>query len=231
MGGPAVLVWFVYLVILNVTAIALAIMTRDVPSVAGESSSIIHVSFFTLFAMVILALVFFVDSIKADLKIFLISFVVFWVSVCYLALIIFRKTAWINHSAQEIKTLFLGEKQDCTLYSTPATTNASPSHTSALPSTDVTSTSKGDSQGVTEPAEHSIDMGPRTQDSPVSMPMSVQRFGDSVASDVTVAVDFSEADEKRKAAFLIATADGWEEYVDRSTGESFWVHTATGKVV
>jgi hypothetical protein len=223
--GSPFLVWFGYLVFLNVLAIALAIMTRDVPSVAGESSSILHVSFFTLFDMVILAIVFFVDSLAADLKTFLMTFVVFWISLCYMFLIIFRKYAWINHSAQEIKALFLGDKHDCTHYTTGGGSSGAATSESVPPSTR-TSTTKME----TEPAEQTIDIRPvpRTSEIRASDLASMRRFGES---DATVAVDYCEADERRKTAFLIATADGWEEYVDRQTGESFWIHTATGKVV
>jgi len=173
-------VWFyvfwAYLILLNLVATTLAFMTRDVPSVAGDSSSILHASFFTLFSMVILALVFLVESIPSDLKIFLLSFVVFWISLCYMIMIIFRKIAWMSCSAKEIVAIFMGENK--TFPSLPTNEDAA---ASKLP--------------------HCDSPGPE-----------------------------SCIESKKKKAYHIATADGWEEYVDRETGETFWIQTATGEL-
>jgi len=34
----------------------------------------------------------------------------------------------------------------------------------------------------------------------------------------------------RQSGFAVAAENGWEEYVDRETGDSFFIHTATGRI-
>lgn len=247
-------VFWAYLIILNIIVIALAFRTRDVPSVAGESSSILHVSLFSLFSMAIGALSMGIDSIGTDTKNFLLAFVIFWISLCFMLLIIFRKIAWINYSADEIRTLFLGEKQECTFYPNSTTKTDSATATSSSnqesPSKVVQIKSESESGGystyessvVTSDsfADHteiiqmkSISEHPMPENDyyqPSTSPVHTSPAALPETNSTTTPGP-SLADEKRKKAFLIATSNGWEEYVDRHDGESFWVEIETERVV
>lgn len=89
----------------------MAFIARDVPSVGAESSSILYTSIFMLFCMAFLAMVFSVESLGMEIQLWLLSFVVMWISVCYMLLIVFRKYAWINLEKPEINALFLSENR------------------------------------------------------------------------------------------------------------------------
>lgn len=199
-------VFWSYLMILNIIAIVLAIMTRDVPSVAGESSSILHVSLFTLFSMVIVTIAFLVESLGSELKLFLLGFVLFWVSVCYMALIVFRKYAWVGYSAEDIRALFLGDKQDSKMYQAAAARTCNDNGSTSANSTSSSSTNpsfdrtalKGD---LSSPQ-------PQEDQSLTSIPIhSVDESKSDVESAVVPAA-LLRAQEKRKTGYFIATAQG-----------------------
>jgi len=242
-------IFWAYLVLLNIGAIVLAFIARDVPSVAGESSSILHVSLFSIFSMVLVTIAFLVESLGNDLKVFLLGFVLFWVSLCYIALIVFRKLAWVGYSAADIRTLFLGEKQNTAFYSSATTgrdfAESGPGVTSSSP-TDVQSNSTPTSVlggaadfqktklNLSTPEESSD-----TSDRPASFLSQLQRSaggstsGDSTLSEAPSSVPhpISQADQKRAKAFLIGSKNGWEEYVDRDSGASFWIEETSERIV
>jgi hypothetical protein len=230
-------VFWVYLVLLNIGAIALAFVTREVPSVAGESSSILHVSLFSLFSIVILALGFFVESLEVDLKLFLLSFVFFWMSVCYMTLIVFRKVAWINMTREEIRALFIGDSKP-----SPTTANNATAYTYSTDERTSAAAATADAAcdaGIAAPACAAKAAPPdETSKRHMEQPQDLESFNlneklPRSPSQPIAATESAqaEAEEKRKNGFLIANSDGWEEYVDRATGTSFWIEAKTSKIV
>lgn len=247
-------VFWVYLLLLNILAIALAFVTRDVPSVAGESSSILHVALFTLFSIILVYAAFLIDSLGKDIKIFLLSFVLFWISMCYMTLIIFRKYAWINYSEQEIRDLFLGDKQQSTFYPHQEPGPESDSDNIEPEFKKDSNSGTGSTQvpvanyvpesaapfhylkaDLSIPGENNVQpvWNESNNANPESAPESgsVQLSISEVSQAPQTGVNTAYAEEKRKNAYFIATAQGWQEYVDRETGDSFWIEQETNRVV
>jgi len=278
--------WFLgsmgYLVFLFAATTGMGFIARDVPSVGGESSSILYTTAFLTFAMVILVVAFSLD-ISSGLRSFLFSFALFWVSVLYLFLIVFRKYTWIEFSSDELTVEFLRQNTYPIRMNTTGMTektaepvgyspqygpgtsaqnvianqNRQSKKTEATLSTGSNQSSSLHSEPAqamenrtTRPRSHQIGEAPfgATHRASPSAPLNRVEYSEeflmTTDTEVTLASRYNSGSNRqstrssgafdiqamRANAFLIASSDGWEEYVDRTSGESFWIQTATGRV-
>jgi hypothetical protein len=277
--GAFAAVCIVYVLVLILLTTGMAFIARDVPSVGGEASAILHVSLFFVFALIFLAVIMALGTgITPDLQVWLIAFCVMWISAIYVVLIIFRKYKWIMHSREEINELFLSVTPSAS--SAAAVARSRPASTR---NSEVIFSNKGSKSWATgeEPQERSQEpRSPSTPHSPLSTglaeplggrrahtaneaiahvvepasPLSARSLsagdvdigadnfsgfagaGAAGGSSLPVAYTYAPAQagepddlvaHRCREGFQIAEKDGWKEYVDRETGESFWVQPIT----
>jgi hypothetical protein len=230
-----------------------------------------------LFCMAFLAMVFSVESLGMEIQLWLLSFVVMWISICYMLLIVFRKYAWVSLTKPEVNAMFLSENRHS---GTGQYGNSLPSDKASddfgkenQSGGGVQKGSDGNSKelsytvGKQNGGNDGEQAQPQQVRRPSAEPMSNDSYGfsaqtsdiettdstdrtsvraslgvagpDTIASSSHERSD-SEGDSQesslsspeeiqamKQAAFKIAEKDGWEEYVDRNSGESFWIQTSS----
>jgi hypothetical protein len=232
-----------YLTFLMLATTTMAFVARDVPSVGAESSNILYTSVFMLFCMIFLILVFVVASIEPRMQLFLLSFVVAWISLIYLLLIVFRKYAWVNLTKEEINALFLGEKY-ATAYNKSSNDDryggaSGDQPEKSMPSshpestTDYNSSAAPSQKKVSSSASmgiHDDEESSSEETIPFQELESASMHGEEGATGTTDSVDPELIQEMKQNAFKIGETAGWEEFVDRTTGASFWIEKGTNNV-
>merc|ERR1712137_1084043 len=237
---------FGYLIFIMLVCTLMAFIARDVPSVAGESGSILYSSLFTLFSMAFVTMIFAAlsNNIDSQITIWLLAFVVMWISIIYICLIIFRKFKWINHTQQQIGQIFLSDKTSNTQFHTQNDNS------------DITNnefSEKHEYRHEKEKANIAGDSFPQddnvlVSEISVTMPQQSEITEPVSTSQETTISDISEFDnrqsicsavsqrpeslkftqneieDKINTGFKIAEMGDWEEYVDRDSGDSFWVN-------
>jgi len=238
--APSGFALYGYIVLLAVLSCIMAVFSRGVPSVGGESAGILYSVTFTVFALALLGLIFLLGVVEADVETLILSFAVCGCCIVALGFIVFRKAWWFDKTQDEINTIFLLGYSNHSSADSPSSGAAKSTYTTPR---DVNSTlvSSSEEEGerlanlqspksnygeqvvyVKEPASSMAQAYPVPEDNS-DVYLEAIEAPPAVNSQVQASV-------RRSNGFKIAEDDQWEEYVDRENGESFWVDKVTNEI-
>jgi len=207
--------WLAYVFesLLLVATLLIAWKSRKIPSIGAESVGIVITALFSGFVFLMIVLVVIAASSSSnDMEVFLSSFGIFTSTTVAACTIVFRKFFWFDKSIKELEDIMLDAKK-------PDFNNDIPQMASLF---------------ERSTSSHTIDL---TFDPQQDIVITCLDTGEDMYTDgrlekqvlVDPALKLSLL-EKKATGFKIGEIDGWQEFVDRKTGDSFWVDDATGTV-
>jgi len=233
-NGPYSSTLFAYESILALALVVMAIISRHVPSVAGESSGVLYSASFIFFGFVFVGCIVILSNsevldIDPQAQALLITLAVVWCMVVMVGFIVLRKLFYINYSRKELSDVFLGKtdsrrgRSGSDEYGRALETGAQGSGGTSTPDKWTQQTSSNDNV-LSE--QQKLPYTEASDDPQENSGTRIIRMAHEEALDACKVT----ALDRQQRGLYIGETNGWKEYVDRKDGESFWINSSTYEV-